>query len=139
MSVFIYEPIYLLTSTTSTTTSSTTTQPFPSETSEYPNNFYDILPGLTSERSDLVRAHHIFSRIPNFKCFFFQAQITITLAFNNLFWFLNENPFSLKKFRIQENMWWTHYRSLTQRYLTQIPSLFPLPETETLWIHRKII
>ena len=75
VSVFIYEPIYLLTSTTSTTTSSTTTQPFSSETSEYPNNFFDILPGLTSERSDLVRAHHIFheSLILNV---FFQEKVT---------------------------------------------------------------
>ena len=79
---------------------------------------------------------------------FFSRTITVILAFNNLFWFLNENSFrrdqnkrqiSLKKFRIQANMWWTHYRSLTQRYLTQIPLLFPLPETETPWIHRKII
>jgi len=55
VSVFIYEPIYLLTSTASTTTSTSTAVPSTQRvlTSEYPN-FFDILPGLTSERSDVV-------------------------------------------------------------------------------------
>ena len=47
------------------------------------------------------------------------------MAFYNLFWFLNENPFrsdqskrqiswkkfKFRRFRIRENMWWTRYRS----------------------------
>ena len=72
---------------------------------------------------------HVFTN-PEFSiynCFFNNSVI---LAFYNLFWFLNANPFrtdhrkqknSWKKlrfctFRIRENMWWTHNR--TGKYLT---------------------
>ena len=57
----------------------------------------------------------------------FSTKITVIMAFYNLFWFLNENPlrtdqskrqnsrkqFRFRRFRIRENMWWTHYRSAT--------------------------
>ena len=52
---------------------------------------------------------------------------TVILAFYNLFWFLNENPFrtdqnkrqhfmesqysGFHRFRIRENMWWARYKS----------------------------
>ena len=36
--------------------------------------------------------------------FFFQEQITIVLAFNNLFWFLNEHPFTLKRSKQTTNL-----------------------------------
>ena len=72
---------------------------------------------------DYVRTHHMFSRILNF--YFFSIQIKVILAFHNLFWFLNENPFRknqskwqiswnkfrFRRFKIRENMWWTRYRS----------------------------
>ena len=59
---------------------------------------------------------------PFSKCFFeekivFSIKIIVILAFHNLFWFLNENPFragqiSLKKIKFRENMWRTRYIGL---------------------------
>ena len=86
-------------------------------------------------RFSYVRTHHMFSRILNFFiCIFFSwkklvfsTKITVIMALYNLFWFLNENTlrtdqskrqnsrkqFRFRRFRIRENMWWTHYRSAT--------------------------
>ena len=75
---------------------------------------------------------HVFTN-PEFSIciFFFEKffvfsikKIAVMLAFFNLFWFLNENPFTtdqskrqiswkkfrFRRFRIREIMWWTRYR-----------------------------
>ena len=48
----------------------------------------------TTENSTTYVTHHMFSRILNFLFLIvFPIQMTDIMAFYNLFWFLNENPF----------------------------------------------
>ena len=69
------------------------------------------LPWCQSDDLVFVRTHHMFSRIQNFlfvivfsEIFFvFLIQITVILAFYNLFWFLNEPIKANERFHGKKN------------------------------------